>query len=89
MNILGADNNSRLLISQDRHEIYLSFAEYQEEYVKYLTNTQRRKATPAFLTMHQYGPWDTQNAFHMRDIGKILLAIALRAKSESMARSPA
>lgn len=71
--------NSRLHVSQDRNEIYLIFADYDEDYVKYLDNKLGPTDEPGFLTMYQFGPWDTESGSDMADIGKILLAIALRA----------
>ncbi|PIG80682.1 hypothetical protein AARAC_007784 [Aspergillus arachidicola] len=70
----------RVLVSQDRHEVYLTFAEYSENYVKYLNNTLGKDESPGFLTLHGFGPWDTDRAGDMKDLGWILLAIALRAE---------
>lgn len=70
-----------MIISQDRHEIYLTVAEYDENYVAYLNENAVEKRP--FLIMHQYGPWDTQVSNNMRELGPILLAIALRADFES------
>ncbi|KAB8200084.1 hypothetical protein BDV34DRAFT_230615 [Aspergillus parasiticus] len=70
----------RVLVSQDRHEIYLTFAEYSEDYVKYLNNTLGKDESPGFLTLHGFGPWDTDRVGDMKDLGRILLAIALRAE---------
>ncbi|CAG7950355.1 unnamed protein product [Penicillium salamii] len=69
----------RLHVSQDRNEIYIIFAEYDETYVKYLDDKLDRSKDPGFLTMHQFGPWDIENRSDMADVGRILLAIALRA----------
>ncbi|OGM39915.1 hypothetical protein ABOM_011311 [Aspergillus bombycis] len=76
---------SRILVSQDRHEIYLTFAEYGENYVRYLNNTQGNDEAPGFLTMHGFGPWDTGRVGDMEDLGRILLAIALRAERGDLA----
>ncbi|RAL03103.1 uncharacterized protein BO80DRAFT_453317 [Aspergillus ibericus CBS 121593] len=45
----------RVLVSQDTHEIYLIFAEYGSDYVRYLNNALGPNETPGFLTMHQFG----------------------------------
>ena len=55
------------------------FADYNESYIRYLDNTLRPSEDPGFLTMHQFGPWDTDSASDTRDVGKILYAVALRA----------
>jgi hypothetical protein len=72
----------RVLISQDRHEIYLTFAEYDSNYVKYLCKTLRKNENPGFLTLHTFGPWETTRVSDMKKLGSILLAIALRAEAE-------
>ncbi|KAB8257905.1 hypothetical protein BDV32DRAFT_151882 [Aspergillus pseudonomiae] len=79
---------SRVLVSQDRHEIYLTFAEYGANYVKYLNNTLGQEESPDFLTLHEFGPWDTCKAGDMKDLGRILLAIALRAETERCESAP-
>ncbi|PYI31145.1 hypothetical protein BP00DRAFT_425792 [Aspergillus indologenus CBS 114.80] len=72
----------RLHVSQNRHEVFLIFAEYDQDYLDYLDN----KPTPGtgvhFLTMHEYGPWDITSSSQMSELGTILLAIALRAHSD-------
>ncbi|GAB1192709.1 hypothetical protein APSETT444_001904 [Aspergillus pseudonomiae] len=83
------------------HEIYVTVAEYNDDYLAYLNNPQpaRNESTGqkfsgeeppkppepplSFLTMHQFGPFDTLLASHIREIGPILLAITLRAEAES------
>lgn len=74
--------HSRFHVSQDRHFIYVTVATYSQKYLKYLVNGKSSKR-PSFLTMDQYGPWDTTDVRHMRQLGPILLAITLRAESES------
>ncbi|OGM46182.1 hypothetical protein ABOM_004861 [Aspergillus bombycis] len=88
----------RFHVSQDRHEIYVTVAEYSDEYLAYLNSSQPApnestdqelsgeelpKPPLSFLTMHQFGPFDTLLASHIREIGPILLAITLRAEAES------
>ncbi|KAK1146285.1 hypothetical protein N8T08_003072 [Aspergillus melleus] len=69
-----------LHVSQDRSEIYITFAEYDDEYINYLRDDSNPDSNLHFLTMHQYGPWGTSNLEDMRDLGKFLLAICLRAQ---------
>ncbi|KAB8262131.1 hypothetical protein BDV32DRAFT_136830 [Aspergillus pseudonomiae] len=98
---LAQSRKVRFHISQDRHEIYVTVAEYNDDYLAYLNSPQppRNESTSqrlsgeeppkppepplAFLTMHQFGPFDTLLASHIREIGPILLAITLRAEAES------
>ncbi|PYI09929.1 hypothetical protein BO78DRAFT_426928 [Aspergillus sclerotiicarbonarius CBS 121057] len=91
----------RVHVSQDRHEIFLTFAEYENDYLAYLKTAPSKPETSKtaksenkssenqkspFMTMHQYGPWDTRNSSHMKQLGPILLAIALYADSEIRAK---
>ncbi|RAL15383.1 uncharacterized protein BO97DRAFT_307097, partial [Aspergillus homomorphus CBS 101889] len=69
-------------VSQDRHEIFLTFADYDDDYIAYLKNKSPKNSALSFLTMHQYGPWDTQTASHMAELGPILLVITLDAQSD-------
>ncbi|OJJ69020.1 hypothetical protein ASPBRDRAFT_658316 [Aspergillus brasiliensis CBS 101740] len=67
-------------VSQDRHEIWLSFAEYDAEYIRYIeAGFQDPERPRSFLTMHEYGPYDTRNESHMTELAVILLALTLRA----------
>ncbi|PYI00548.1 hypothetical protein BO78DRAFT_434330 [Aspergillus sclerotiicarbonarius CBS 121057] len=59
----------------------LIFAEYGVDYVKYLNNTLRPDEKPGFLTMHQFGAWDTRRAGDMKQLGSILLPLALRGRA--------
>ncbi|PWY86572.1 hypothetical protein BO94DRAFT_624752 [Aspergillus sclerotioniger CBS 115572] len=77
----------RVLVSQDRHEIFLTFADYGFDYVKYLNNTLGPDEKPGFLTMHQFGPWDTTRGGDMKQLGSILLALALRARANHVNNS--
>lgn len=63
----------------------MTVAKYDEDYLDYLNNEETSNAnkSPSFLTMHQFGPWDTLIASHVRELGPILLAISLRADEES------
>lgn len=69
----------RLIISQDRHEIYISVAEYGNDYIDYLQTGQTHN--DPFLVMHQYGPWDTLDPDAMDNLGPIILAITAIAQT--------
>ncbi|GES66237.1 hypothetical protein BO78DRAFT_412610 [Aspergillus terreus] len=63
----------------DRHEIWLIFAEYDEKYLEYLDGKHENGDPTSFLTMHEVGPYDTQDGIHMANLAPILLALVLRA----------
>ena len=71
----------RLLFSQDAHEIYITIGEYGEGYEEYLRTTkptdEAKMAEPSFLTMYQYGPWDTTSKSQTRNVAILLLACTL------------
>ncbi|KAL4946651.1 hypothetical protein BDV06DRAFT_53716 [Aspergillus oleicola] len=59
---VGQENRKkRVSIAQDRHEIYISVAEYKDGYLDYLHNNETpvQKKNPSFLEICQFGPWDT------------------------------
>lgn len=84
-NFLISNIGRRLHLSQDRGQIFVNVAKCDEGYLNHLNNTQSSTVdtAPSFLTMHQFGPWETLNAAHMKELGPILLAISLRADFES------
>ncbi|KAI0970014.1 hypothetical protein F4678DRAFT_480727 [Xylaria arbuscula] len=67
----------RLLVSQDRHNIYLTFAVYNADYVDYICD--RAIRDNAFLTMKEYGPFDISQRKAMEMLGELVLAYALQA----------
>ena len=80
----------RFHISQDRHLVYVTVARYDQTYLEYLVHGKLSKDGKdddgkdlSFMTMDQYGPWDTTDRAHMRRLGPLLLAITLRAEKES------
>ncbi|KAE8155174.1 hypothetical protein BDV25DRAFT_126095 [Aspergillus avenaceus] len=72
-------NKPRIIISQDRQEIYISVAEYSADYIHYLQTGDIRNNT--FMVMHEFGPWNTNSAGSMAELGPILLAISLNAQN--------
>lgn len=62
----------RLLLSQDRHEIYLTIAEYDSNYIDYLRGNQR--GLLSFLAMNEFGPWDCFDHLHIESLAEILVA---------------
>ncbi|RDH37517.1 hypothetical protein BDQ94DRAFT_157058 [Aspergillus welwitschiae] len=70
----------RFHVSQDRHQIWLSFAEYDDEYIRYIVHGLQDPERPrSFLTMHEFGPYNTLKESHMTELAVILLALTLRA----------
>ncbi|KAE8343865.1 hypothetical protein BDV24DRAFT_149434 [Aspergillus arachidicola] len=68
----------RIIVSQDRHEIFLTVAVFDEAYVKYLKKPLPPNTKPSYLVMEEFGPWSIWSADHMAEMGEILLAIAMR-----------
>lgn len=71
---------TRLIISQDHEDIYLTFAEYPEAYKAYITGNRDALDKPGhgpFLVMNQYGPWRTSIKRHMEHLGPIILAFTI------------
>lgn len=65
----------------------MTFAKYDQEYLNYL---QGRKAVDLssdgpFLTMHEVGPFSTNNKDDMSQLALIILALVLRADDEQEA----
>jgi len=66
----------RLLVSQDRHEIYLTMAKFDSSYVKYLRDG-TKEGNP-FLRMHEFGPFRIEHMGHMKKVGETILAFTLQ-----------
>ncbi|QSS52321.1 hypothetical protein I7I53_07923 [Histoplasma capsulatum var. duboisii H88] len=66
----------RLMISQDRHEIFLIIAEYGDNYINYITVGDPTKSP--LLTMWQIGPFQPTAMNHIRLLGACLQAFASR-----------
>ncbi|KAI1824096.1 hypothetical protein F4861DRAFT_539412 [Xylaria intraflava] len=64
----------RLLISQDREEIYIIIAEFDADYVDYICD---RPARRSFLKMREYGPFLTRNHEYVATLGHLILAFTI------------
>jgi hypothetical protein len=62
---------SRILISQDHEQIYVTLAEYQVTYIRYLKKQVDFENAP-FLLMTTYGPFMTTESGNMGWLGAIL-----------------
>ena len=69
----------RLLISQDRDEIYLTVASFDTDYVEYICG--KKNTATSFLEMRPYGGFNTGSASHMRGLGELILAFCLQCSS--------
>jgi hypothetical protein len=72
---------SRVLLSQDRHEIFLIIAEYNKEYIAFLDN---KKDQPyhdrnTFLSMHKFGPFKIANRRHIERLASFVGVILTHA----------
>lgn len=77
----------RLLISQDSSEIYLTVADYDPAYVKYISGDEEATlGKPSLMIMEQYGPWNTKNCDHMKHLGILFLAFTLHQLSNASSR---
>lgn len=70
----------RILISQDRDEIFVTIASYSAEYVQFLRGT--GAAHQDFLTLQEYGPWLIYSRKDMRQFGHIIVAICIAISDE-------
>ena len=65
-------------MSQDRHEVWIIQARFDESYINYITKgcTDEDNEEP-FLEMHQLGPFNTRISKHMKLLGRYILAFVL------------
>ncbi|OXV05752.1 hypothetical protein Egran_06480 [Elaphomyces granulatus] len=66
----------RILLSQDRDEIYISFAEYDNNWETYLCSG--KVANAGFMVVNRFGPWRIGNVSKMRHFAEIILAFSLK-----------
>jgi len=76
---------SCLLVSQDRHQIFLTFATYDEDYIAYVSGNLEAEvrqswesASNPFLRMNEFRPFETTSQSHMKSLGNIILAFTIR-----------
>lgn len=50
---------SHVLVSQDRHEIFLTFAIYDDNYLDYSNGNLAIERPPSLTTMQEFGRWST------------------------------
>lgn len=66
------------MIIQERADIRLVIAEYDQDYVDYIQHGVTKKGADAsLLMMQEYGPWDTGKPRDMAELGPVLLALTM------------
>ncbi|KAG2026971.1 hypothetical protein GB937_000707 [Aspergillus fischeri] len=63
-------DNQRLLVAEDRDEIYLVWAPYDASYVDYLEG--KPTSGNVFIAMNEIGPFKTQHGAHMRQAAEYM-----------------
>lgn len=76
----------RLLVSQDRHEIYLTVASYDQAYIDYVTGKDKTPGK-SILHMLQVGPYTLNHAGQMQRLSRILLAFCYQEYSTRSSHS--
>jgi hypothetical protein len=74
------------MFSQDRHEVYVTFASWHKDYVDYLSKDENKgRITPnSHLTMKTFGPFNTKEARHMKDLAIFVVAFTLVAREAAL-----
>ncbi|KAI1085618.1 hypothetical protein F5B20DRAFT_587600 [Whalleya microplaca] len=65
----------RMMISQDRNEVWVIIATFDADYVDYIRGTSTKKA---FLSMQEFGPYDLKDYRDVNELGVICLAASLQ-----------
>ncbi|KAK2771369.1 hypothetical protein FQN53_005086 [Emmonsiellopsis sp. PD_33] len=78
----------RCMISQDRHEIYLIIATYNEDYVAYLQGEWEDGDSDPFLVMHEIGPFSPAAERHMERLGRIIAALSRQLVNQAKINRP-
>lgn len=74
-----------LLVSQGNHEIYLTLAKFDDNYINYLKGDDTLTSEPcptAFLTMQEWGPFRINHASHVESLARIFVRLALQVTDE-------
>jgi hypothetical protein len=61
------------------NEIYLTFAEFDADYVDYICGKPTDLKAPSFLRMYESGPFNTRIAKQMEALGHLALAFTIDA----------
>jgi hypothetical protein len=66
----------RVIISQDRHEIYVTVGTFDDNYVRYVQD--EVEYANSFLRMKEYGPFNVNKPKQMDVLGCILLGLSIQ-----------
>jgi hypothetical protein len=72
------------MVSQHRHEMFLTVAKPDREYINYLFDQKMaiNSKSPSFLTLHCFGPLDTMNRKHVGIIGRLIIALTIQLSKD-------
>ncbi|PGH11483.1 hypothetical protein AJ79_04858 [Helicocarpus griseus UAMH5409] len=75
------DSSTRrfVILSQDRHEVYLTVPVYDANYIKHLKGEADADTPRSFLKMTSYGPWSVNNPKSLHNLCGYLLALTISA----------
>ena len=65
------------MVSQTGPEVWLTFATFDQNYVKYLKG---ERAPQSFLRMQRYGPYRIADAGEVKMLSQIIVAFVRRAR---------
>lgn len=71
--------HSFVILSQDRHEVYITVPQYDANYIKYLKGEADANTPRSFLAMTSYGPWVINDSKSLHSLCCYLLALTLSA----------
>ncbi|OJD20185.1 hypothetical protein ACJ73_08484 [Blastomyces percursus] len=66
-----------VLLSQDRHEVYITIPDYDADYLTYLKGEADADTPRSYLNMKIYGPWDIYDRKSLNNLCRLLLAFTL------------
>ncbi|KAJ0420986.1 hypothetical protein BJY00DRAFT_312651 [Aspergillus carlsbadensis] len=68
-----------LIISQDRHQLFLTFVPIKDDYIEYLTNPRAPMTSAPHIALQPYGPFNTFLEEHMREFAALIVSLTLMA----------
>ncbi|KAK2810685.1 hypothetical protein FQN50_002728 [Emmonsiellopsis sp. PD_5] len=77
-----------VLLSQDRHEVYITIPDYDADYLTYLKGEADADTPRSYLNMKFYGPWDIYDGKSLNNLCRLLLAFTLSTYSRNVLIKP-
>lgn len=71
---------SRIIISQDRHELFVTIGSYIGSYVQFVKGTQGKY--PDYLQLQEYIPWKISSQNNMRHVALIMVAFCIAREDD-------